>query len=144
MDKAKSSNSKKVVTIPAAEYEHYIELAAIGKKLVQSMDEGKAKEAERQAADLAKAAPKFSQNDLEQIGSDVGSVSSLIYSILHISRNMDADEAAAIDALCEKAGTIADRCAVALGDVPACGSWESWAGQHRPDVEAAAEAQVTP
>ena len=143
MAKTKSTSNKSV-TIPAAEYAHYIELAGIGKKIVQSMEDGKAKEAERQAAVLAKAAPKFSQNDLEQIGSDVGRVSSLIYSILHVSRNMDADEGAAIDALCEKAGTIADRCAVALGDVPACGSWESWAGQHRPDVEAAAVAHVTP
>ncbi len=137
------SNSNKSVTIPAAEYARYIELAGIGKKIVQSMEDGKAKDAERQAAVLAKAAPKFSQNDLEQIGSDVGRVSSLIYSMLHVSRNMDAEEAASIEALCEKAGAIADRCAVALGNIPVFGSWERWAGQDRPDVEAAAEAQVT-
>ena len=136
------SNSNKGVTISAAEYAHYVELAGIGKRIVQSMEDEKAKDAERQAAVLAKAAPKFSQNDLEQIGSDVGRVSSLIYSMLHVSRNMDAEEAVSIEALCEKAGTIADRCAVALGDIPACGSWERWAGQDRPDVEAAAEAQV--
>ncbi|MGP1676195.1 MAG: hypothetical protein ACTS6J_03450 [Burkholderiales bacterium] len=139
MAKAKS-NSNKSVTIPAAEYAHYVELREIGKKILQTVEDGKAKDAERQAAELAKAAPKFSQNDLEQIGSDVGRVSSLIYSMLHVSRNMDAEEAASIEALCEKAGTIADRCAVALGDIPACGSWERWAGQGRSDVEAREEA----
>lgn len=142
MAKANFSSNKRV-TISAAEYAHYIKLAGIGKKIVESMEDEKAKAAERQAADLAKAAPKFSQNDLEQIGSDVGRVSSLIYSILHVSRNMDAEEASSIEALCEKAGTIADRCAVALGDIPACGSWETWARQNRPDVAPAAEAQVT-
>lgn len=142
MAKTKSS-SKKSVTIPAAKYAQYVELAGTVKELVQSIEDGKAKDAERQAAVLAKAVPKFSQNDLEQIGSDVGRVSSLIYSILHVSRNMDAEEAPGIEALCEKAGTIADRCAVALGDIPVCGSWERWAEQDRPGVEAEAEAQVT-
>lgn len=142
MAKTKSTSNKSV-TIPAAEYAHYNELVGIGKKIVQSFEDDKAKEAERQAAILAKAAPKFSQNDLEQIGSDVGQVSSLINSILHTARSMDAEEAPGIEALCEKAGVIADRCAVALGDIPTHGSWESWAEQNRPDVEAAAEAQVT-
>lgn len=83
-----------------------------------------------QAAILATPA-KLSESDRQQIGSDVGRVSSLILSMLQISRNMDANEAAAIEALCEKAGTIADRCAVALGDIATYGSWEEWAAQPR-------------
>jgi hypothetical protein len=132
------SNSNKSVTITAAEHAHYIELVGIGKKIVQSFEDDKAKEVERQAADLAKAAPKFSQNDLEKFGEDAGRVSSLIYAILRVSRTLDSHKAPGLEALSEKAGFIADRLAVALGDMPMFGSWENWAGQNRPAVEAEA------
>ena len=73
---------------------------------------------------------KLSKENLGRIASEVGQVASLIYTALYLARNTDAQEAAAIEALCEKAGSMADQCACALGDVGVCGSWEKWTEAH--------------
>lgn len=95
--------------------------------------------------------PSLTEADLDQIGNDISDVGTLIYSIrqlaVHHPQVDDATEAAAvaagIQALCEKAGTIADRCAAKLGSGVVAGSFVAWARLGRPAAEAAAEAQVT-
>jgi hypothetical protein len=46
---------------------------------------------------------------------------------------------AAIQALCEKAGVISDRCAEMLGDSMVVGSYDDWTGMGRPADESGAK-----
>jgi hypothetical protein len=73
-------------------------------------------------------AASLSYEDIARIGSAVGRVSSMLGSILALVRtNGETDESIAIAALCEKAGFLSDRCAIALGNHGTFGSWEEWA-----------------
>jgi hypothetical protein len=81
----------------------------------------------------------LSEAQLEQIKRDAGEATSLIYSALKMTRNvqqghLDGD-LAGLEALLEKAGFIADRCAKTLGDCPFNGQWERWAMLERPEVK---------
>ena len=88
---------------------------------------------------IAATPSKVSESDIEHVGSDMGRVASMIHSILGLAKQMERDDLAGIEALCEKAGTLADRCAVALGDVPVCGAWENWTDLEWPDTARGAE-----
>lgn len=90
---------------------------------------------------------KLTEENVKQIGSDMYQITSAIFSMLNIARSMninddeEAAKVAGIQALCEKAGTLADRCTEALGDVGGIyGPWEAWAGLERAAVEPATEA----
>lgn len=85
---------------------------------------------------------KLSENDLERITHDLGSIIGLICSISKLTKNMASDEyTVGIEALCEKAGFLADRCAEAVGYPAMYGSWEGWAQLERPAAEATGEAR---
>lgn len=91
--------------------------------------------AESNSTVAPQAKKQLSKKDLEHIGAEIVQAASLIYSILGIARETAIGHSAAVEALCEKAGFIADRCAVALGEIPVCGDWESWA-RVNPEPEA--------
>ena len=99
--------------------------------------------AKASVAKAAKAASKvkpskLSEADLEKIGGDIYQVTNMIHSILRALRQTAGDDlpdvVPGIEALCEKAGFISDRCARALGEIQVCGPWEEWAKitQHSP------------
>jgi hypothetical protein len=82
---------------------------------------------------------RLSEAQMEQIKMDAGDAASLIYSALRMARNvqqghLDGD-LAGLEALLEKAGFIADRCAQALGDCPFNGPWERWAGVEKQEAK---------
>ena len=80
---------------------------------------------------------KLSESDLERIARDIGEVTCLINSIRNLAKKITKVDVAGIEALCEKAGFMSDRCAEAMGEIPFCGSLEKWAQVEWP------EAQVT-
>lgn len=81
---------------------------------------------------------KLSKDELDAIRWEVGAVSNTIYEVLCAIRALeDCDAKAGIEALCEKAGYLSDRCAIDLCGVPRFGTWEEWAGFEPACMEAA-------
>lgn len=78
---------------------------------------------------------KLSESDLERIALDIATVTSLIKSIQNLAKQITKADVGGIEAMCEKAGFISDRCAQALGEIAFCGSWEAWAGVEWPDAQ---------
>ncbi len=82
---------------------------------------------------------RLSEAQLEQIKMDAGEAASKIYSALRMARNvqlghLDGD-LSGLEALLEKAGFFADRCAETFGNSIFCGSWERWAGVEKQEVK---------
>lgn len=70
---------------------------------------------------------ELTESDLERISCDIATVTGLISSILDLVKEINEVDVGGIQALCEKAGYLSDRCAQGLGQPVFCGSLESWA-----------------
>jgi len=80
-------------------------------------------------------AVKLSESDLERIAQDISEVTCLINSIRNLAKEITEVDVAGIEALCEKAGFMSDRCAEALGEPSFCGSLEKWARLEWPEAQ---------
>ncbi|MDD5177377.1 MAG: hypothetical protein PHQ05_13245 [Sterolibacterium sp.] len=72
--------------------------------------------------------------NVEQLGGDMARVSTLINSIMRLTQILSNDDLSSIEALCAKAGFLADRCAISLGHIPTRGSLEEWAEVELPEA----------